>query len=74
MSPGSLQKRLALMPQKRPYELRTVNEEERLKIVGSCIVEVVFQGTEVPGDAVFEVADNLRRDVQLVIGRPEIDV
>jgi len=34
---------------------------------------VVFQGVEVPGRVVFEVAENLREEVQLVIGRPEID-
>jgi hypothetical protein len=36
-------------------------------------VEVVFQGVEVPGGAVFEVAENLRGGVDLIIGRPEID-
>jgi len=36
-------------------------------------VEVVFQGVRVPGGAVFEVAESLRRDVELIIGRPEID-
>ncbi len=34
---------------------------------------MVFQGVDVPGGAVFEVAENLRRDVELIIGRPEID-
>jgi hypothetical protein len=34
---------------------------------------VVFQGVEVPGGAVFEVAENLRGGVDLIIGRPEID-
>jgi hypothetical protein len=34
---------------------------------------VVFQGVEVPGGAVFEVAENLREGVDLIIGRPEID-
>ena len=34
---------------------------------------MVFQGVEVPGRVVFEVAENLREEVQLVIGRPEID-
>ena len=63
----------ALIPLERPYELRTADEEGRLRVVGRCMVDVVFQGVEVPGGAVFEVAENLRRDVQLVIGRPEID-
>ena len=62
----------ALIPLERPYELRTADEEGRLRVVGRCMVDVVFQGVEVPGGAVFEVAENLRRDVQLVIGRPEI--
>jgi len=44
-----------------------------LRIVGRCMVDVVFQGVEVPGGGVFEVTENLRKDVELVIGRPEID-
>jgi hypothetical protein len=28
---------------------------------------------EVPGGAVFEVAENLRKGIDLIIGRPEID-
>lgn len=63
----------AFIPLKKPYELRTADEKGRLKIVGRCMVDVVFQGVEVPGGGVFEVAENLRKDVQLVIGRPEID-
>ena len=61
------------IPLKRPYELRTADEEGRLKIIGRCMVDVTFQGIEVPGGAVFEVAENLRKDVELIIGRPEID-
>ncbi|MEM0267112.1 MAG: retropepsin-like aspartic protease [Thermofilaceae archaeon] len=56
---------------REPYELRTADEKGRLKIVGRCMVDVVFQGVKVPGGAVFEVAENLRAD--LIIGRPEID-
>jgi len=63
----------AFMPLKEPYELRTANEKGKLRVVGYCRVEVVFQGVEVPGGAVFEVAENLRRDVELIIGRSEID-
>jgi hypothetical protein len=37
------------------------------------LAEVVFQGVKVPGRALFEVAENLREDLELVIGRPEID-
>lgn len=37
------------------------------------MVDVVFQGVEVPGGAVFEVAENLRKNTELIIGRPEID-
>ena len=61
------------IPSERVYELRTADEEGRLKIIGHCIVGVIFQGVEVPGEVVFEVAENLRKDVQLIIGRPEID-
>jgi predicted aspartyl protease len=63
----------ALIPIKDPYELRTADEKGRLKVVGRCMVEVVFEGVRVPGGAVFEVAENLRRDIELIIGRPEID-
>jgi hypothetical protein len=58
---------------KEPYELRTADEGGRLRIVGYSRVEVAFQGVEVPGGAVFEVAENLRKGVDLIIGRPEID-
>jgi hypothetical protein len=63
----------ALIPIKEPYELKTADEEGRLRIIGRCMVDVVFQGIKVPGGAVFEVAENLRRDVELIIGRLEID-
>lgn len=63
----------ALVPLKEPYELRTADEKGRLKIIGRCMVDVVFQGVKVPGGAVFEVAENLRKDTELIIGRPEVD-
>jgi hypothetical protein len=63
----------AFVPLKEPYELRTADEEGGLRIVGYCRVGAVFQGVEVPGGAVFEVAENLRKGVDLIIGRPEID-
>ncbi len=62
------------LPLRKPYELGTAEKEGRLRIVGSCLLEgVVFQGAEVPGRILFEVAENLREDVDLVVGRPEID-
>ncbi|MEM4311911.1 MAG: hypothetical protein QXX95_05930 [Nitrososphaerales archaeon] len=33
----------------------------------------MFQGVEIRGRVLFEVAENLREDLDLVIGRPEID-
>ena len=63
----------AFIPIEEPYELRTADEKGRLRIIGRCMVGVVFQGVKVPGGAVFEVAENLRRDVNVIIGRPEID-
>ena len=63
----------ALIPLKEPYELRTADEEGRLRIIGRCMVDVDFQGVKVPGGAVFEVAESLRRGVELIIGRPEVD-
>jgi len=63
----------AFIPLKKPYELRTADKEGKLKITGFCNLDVKFQGAEVPGGARFEVAENLREDLDLVIGRPEID-
>jgi len=63
----------AFIPLKEPYELRTADKKGKLRIIGYCRVEVVFQGVKVPGGAVFEVAENLRKEIQLVVGRPEID-
>jgi hypothetical protein len=62
-----------IIPLREPYELRTADKEGRLRIVGRCMVDVEFQGVRVPGGAVFEVAENLRKGVDLIIGRPEID-
>jgi hypothetical protein len=63
----------AFTPLEKPYELRTADRGGRLKVVGYCNVDVVFEGVEVPGGARFEVAENLREDVDLIIGRPEMD-
>jgi predicted aspartyl protease len=63
----------SFIPAERAYEVRTADREGRLRIVGHCIARVTFQGVEVPGEVVFEVAENLREDVQLIMGRPEID-
>ncbi len=63
----------ALTPLKRPYELRTANKEGKLRIIGYCRVDVTFHEAEVPCGAVFEVAENLRGVMNLIIGRPEVD-
>jgi len=63
----------SFIPLERPYELRTADREGRLRITGQCLAEVVFEGIRVPGRAVFEVAENLREGVDLIIGRPEIN-
>jgi len=63
----------SFIPLERPYELRTADREGRLRITGQCLAEVVFEGIRVPGRVVFEVAENLREGVDLIIGRPEID-
>ncbi len=63
----------SFIPSERAYDVRTAEKEGRLKIVGHCITRMVFQGVEVPGEVIFEVAENLREDVQLAIGRPEMD-
>ena len=61
------------IPLREPYELKTANKEGKLRIIGECLVEVMFQGIKVPGRVLFEVAENLREDLELIIGRPEID-
>jgi predicted aspartyl protease len=63
----------AFTPLKKPYELRTADKERRLKIIGYCNLDIMFQGVEVPGGTRFEVAENLREDLDLIIGRPEIN-
>ena len=63
----------AFIPLKKPYELKTADREGRLRINGFCNLDVVFQGVEVPGGSRFEVAENLREDLDLIVGRPEID-
>ncbi len=63
----------AFIPLNEPYQLRTADKDGRLNIIGYCRLDVEFQGVKVPGGAVFEVAENLREDTQLIIGRPEID-
>jgi hypothetical protein len=63
----------AFTPLKEPYELRTADEGGRLRVVDYSKVRVAFQGVEVPGGAIFEVAENLKRSVNLIIGGPEID-
>jgi len=73
VSKGLAERLNALIPLKEPYEIRTADEEGRLRIVGRCMVDVEFQGVRVPGGAVFEVAENLRKGIDLIIGRPEID-
>jgi len=47
----------AFIPLREPYELRTADEKDKLRIIGYCRVEVVFQGVKVPGGAVFEVGE-----------------
>jgi len=63
----------AFTPLKEAYELRTAEKDGKLKIIGYCRVGIAFQGVKVPGGALFEVAENLREDVEFIIGRPEID-
>ena len=63
----------AFTPLKKPYELKTADKEGKLRIIGYCNLDIIFQGVEVPGGSRFEVAENLREDLDLIIGRPEID-
>lgn len=56
-----------------PYMIRTANREGYLKIIGYCRVGLIFEDVKVPGGCTFEVAENLREDVDVIIGRPEID-
>jgi len=63
----------SFIPLRKPYELKTADKEGKLRITGQCLVEVTFQNVDVPGRVLFDVAENLREDLDLVIGRPEID-
>jgi len=63
----------AFVPLRKPYELRTADKDGKLRIIGYCNVDVVFEGVEVPGGTRFEVAENLREGIDLIIGRPDID-
>ncbi len=47
--------------------------EGRLRIKGFSNLDLTFQGVDVPGGARFEVAENLREDIDVIVGRPEID-
>lgn len=73
ISEGLAERLGSLIPLERPYELMTADKEGRLRVIGRSIVDITFQGAEVPGGAVLEVAENLRKDVELIVGRPEID-
>lgn len=63
----------SFIPLRKPYELKTADKEGKLRVIGQCLVEVTFQNFEVPGRVLFDVAENLRDDIDLVIGRPEIE-
>lgn len=63
----------AFIPLEEPYDLTTADKEGKLRITGYCRVDVTFQGVQVPGGTVFEAAENLREDISLIIGRPELD-
>ena len=63
----------ALIPLDEPYELRTADRDGRLKIVGFARINIKFLGVSIPGGCTFEVAENLREDIDVIIGRPEID-
>jgi len=68
-----LAERLGYFPLGEPYTIRTADREGYLKIIGYCRVGLIFEGVKVPGGCTFEVAENLREDVDVIIGRPEID-
>ena len=63
----------ALILLDEPYELRTADKNGRLRIIGFARLKIKFQGVTIPGGCKFEVADNLRNDIDVIIGRPEID-
>ena len=68
-----LAEKLGYSPLSEPYTIRTANREGYLKIIGYCRVGLTFEGVKVPGGCTFEVAENLREDIDVIIGRPEID-
>ena len=63
----------AFTPLRKPYELRTASKGGKLRVIGYCNVDVVFEGVEVPGGTRFEVVENLREGIELIISRPNID-
>jgi len=68
-----LAEKLGYNPLSKPYTIRTANRDGYLRIIGYCRVGLIFEGVEVPGGCTFEVAENLREDIDVIIGRPEID-
>ena len=68
-----LAEKLGYSPLSEPYTIRTADRGGYLKIIGYCRVGLTFEGVKVPGGCTFEVAENLREDIDVIIGRPEID-
>ena len=52
-----------IIPLEKPYYLKTADKDGRLKIIGYCRIDITFEGAEIPGGAVFEVAENLREGI-----------
>ena len=71
-----LAKELDFVPYEKTREIGTAEEGGKLRLVGYCVVEkVVFEGVEIPiGASLFEVAENLRGEVDLILGRDNIDL
>lgn len=73
ISEGLADRLKVLIPYDEPYELSTADKDGKLRIIGQSLVKVEFQGVKVPGRVAFEVAENLKEDLDIIIGRPEID-
>jgi len=44
-----------------------------LKTIGRYMVNVEFQGVKVSSNALLEISENIREDIELIIGRPGIN-
>jgi len=64
------------VPYEKTREIGTAKEGGKLRLIGHFVVgKVVFEGVDIPiRVSLFEVAENLRGEVDLILGRDSIDL